>query len=81
MKQLLKKCKDKKPLDFPYFFCASLAWELSKAPQMFSEIMCIVLASVGIIGAVKVYKKWKSGASDFQPATITWFGSFQCYQW
>jgi Domain of unknown function (DUF4134) len=43
---------------------------------MFKIITVIVLALVGIIGAVKVYKKLQSGASDLQSVAMNWFGSF-----
>ncbi len=48
----------------------------TKSPQMFKIITVIILALVGIIGAIKVHKKFESGASDLQPVAMDWFGSF-----
>lgn len=74
MKQLVKKTRVQTILGLSLLFL--YIGTFKAAPQMFSKIMCIVLAFVGIIGAVKVYKKLKSGASDLQSAAITWFGSY-----
>ena len=74
MKQLLKKTPVQTILGLSFLFLYIEA--MQAAPQMFSKIICILLAFVGIIGAVKVFYKWKSGASDLQPTAMAWFGSF-----
>ena len=77
MKQLLKNIQGKTALALSLLFLSIAgvgATEVSL--EMFNKMMCFVLAIVGSIGSVKIYRKWKIGASDIQPTAITWFGSF-----
>lgn len=76
MKQLVKNTQIQRLLGLSLLFLSIAGVGAMEAPQMFSKILCIVLAFVGIIASVKVLKKWKSEASDLQPAAIAWFGSF-----
>ena len=62
MKQLVKKTPVQTILGLSLLFLYIGA--MQAAPQMVSKIICLLLAFVGIIGAVKVFHKWKSGASD-----------------
>lgn len=77
MKQLVNQTQGQTILGLSllFMFIAGVG-TFEATPQMFSKILTILLAFVGIIGAVKVFKKFKNGASDIQPAATAWFGSF-----
>ena len=74
MKQLVKKTPVQTiiGLSFLFLFIGAMA----TAPQIVNKITNVLLILVGIIGSVKVWNKWKSGASDLQPTAMTWFGSY-----
>ena len=74
MKQLLKKTPVQTILGLSFLFLFIGA--MATAPQIVNKITNVLLILVGIIGAVKVWNKWKSGASDVQPTAMTWFGSY-----
>jgi Domain of unknown function (DUF4134) len=76
MKQLVKNTQGQRFLGASLLFLGIAGVGAVEAPQMFRIIMVFVIAFIGIIGAVKVHKKLKSGASDIQATAITWFGSF-----
>lgn len=76
MKHLVKNAQGQRFLgaSLPFLFISGVG--AVEALQTFSKVMVFVIALIGIIGAVKVSKKLKSGASDIQATAITWFGSF-----
>ncbi len=76
MKHLVKNAQEQRFLgaSLPFLFISGVG--AVEALQTFSKVMVFVIAFIGIIGAVKVSKKLKSGASDIQVTAITWFGSF-----
>ncbi len=74
MKQLLKNNQVQIVLGLSFLFLFIGA--MATAPQIVNKITNVLLILVGIIGSVKVWNKWKSGASDVQPAAMTWFGSY-----
>ena len=76
MKQLVKNTQVQRFLGASLLFLFIAGVGAVEASQMFRIIMVFVIAFVGIIGAVKVHKKLKSGASDIKATAITWFGSF-----
>jgi len=76
MKQLVNQTQGQRFLALSLLFLVIAGVGAKEAPKMFSIIMVIVIAFVGIVGAIKVHKKFKSGAADIQPAAINWFGSF-----
>lgn len=76
MKQLVTKTQGLRLLALSLLFLAIGSVAVKEAPRMFSIIMVVVIAFVGIIGAIIVRKKFESGASDTQAAAINWFGSF-----
>ncbi|MCU0467446.1 MAG: DUF4134 domain-containing protein [Arcicella sp.] len=76
MKQLVKNTQGQRFLALSLLFLVIAGVVALDAPKMFSIIRVILIAFVGIIGAVKVHKKLKSGASDIQAMAMTWFGSF-----
>ncbi|MCU0467526.1 MAG: DUF4134 domain-containing protein [Arcicella sp.] len=77
MKQLLKTSQGQKDLGISLLALCIAGVVALQAPLMVSRIiMCLVIASVGIIGAVKVHRKMKSGAADLQATAMNWFGSF-----
>jgi hypothetical protein len=76
MKQLVKNTQGQRFLGASLLFLFIYGVGAVEASQMFRIIMVFVIALIGIIGAVKVHKKLKSGASDIQATAITWFGSF-----
>lgn len=76
MKQLVKNTQGQRFLGASLLFLFISGVGAVEVPQMLDKIMFIVLAFVGIIGAIKVFKKWKNGASDLQPVAMDWFGCF-----
>ena len=76
MKQFLMKMQEGRLVRLSLFFLIIAGVGAMEAPQMVRMIMVIVLALVGSIASVKVYKKWKSGASDLLPVAMDWYGSF-----
>ena len=76
MKQLVNQTQGQRFLALSLLFLAPAGVGLTVTPQMFKIIVVVIIALVGIIGAVKVHKKLESVASDIQATAITWFGSF-----
>jgi Domain of unknown function (DUF4134) len=76
MKQLVKSTQEQRFFGASSLFLFIPDVGATEALQMFSIVMVFVTAFTGIIGAVKVSKKLKNGASDIQATAITWFGSF-----
>lgn len=78
MKQFVKIVQEEKFLVLSLLFLCVAGVGAMEYPQMqmLKIIRVIVLALVGIIGAIKVHKKLKSGASDIQATAMDWFGSF-----
>ena len=76
MKQLVTKTQGLRFLALSLLFLAIGSVAVKEVPRMFSIIMVVVIAFVGITGAIKVHKKLESGASDTKAAAINWFGSF-----
>lgn len=76
MKQLVKSTQGQRFLGTSSLFLFIPDVGATEALQMFRIVMVFVIAFIGIIGAIKVSKKLKSGAFDIQATAITWFGSF-----
>ncbi len=76
MKQLVNNSQGQRFLALSLLFLVIAGVGASEAPKMFSIIRVILIAFVGIIGAIKVKRKLDSGASDIQATAINWFGSF-----
>lgn len=72
MKQLVNQTQGQRFLALSLLFLVPAG----VAPQMFKIIVVVIIALVGIIGAIKVHKKLKSGAADIQATALNWFGSF-----
>ena len=75
MKQFVKKIQEEKFLVLSLLFLCIAGVGATESPQIFRIITVIVLAFVGIVGVIKVYKRLQSGASDLQPVAMDWFGS------
>ena len=76
MKQVKKNTQGQRFLGTSLLFLFISGVGAVEIPQILDKIMVIVLAFVGVIGAIKVFKKWKNGASDLQPVAMDWFGCF-----
>ena len=76
MKQLVNQTQGQRFLALSLLFLVSAGVGLTATPQIFRIIVVSIIALVGIIGAIKVHKKLKSGAADIQATALNWFGSF-----
>ena len=76
MKQLKKNTQGQRFLGISLLFLFISGMGAVEVSQMLDKIMVIVLVFVGVIGAIKVFKKWKNGASDLQSVAMDWFGCF-----
>jgi Domain of unknown function (DUF4134) len=76
MKQLVNQTQGQRFLALSLLFLVPAGVGLTATSQIFRIIVVSIIALVGIIGAIKVHKKLKSGAADIQATALNWFGSF-----
>ena len=76
MKQLVNQTQGQRFLALSLLFLVPAGVGLTVTPQIFRIIVVSIISLVGIIGAIKVHKKLKSGAADIQATALNWFGSF-----
>ena len=49
--------------------------EIRKSFQPVTNIMLVIMAILGVVGAISVYSKWSNGDPDTRKAAAGWFGA------